>query len=208
MYQVALAKAFEVLDKWLKDNGLVVIERGQGYIVYKEGNNIVMCRGLYLDIPNEGDVAKEIAIMAKDRHIYNKYYIVTTHEVVAFIDGSLMRKLGIGVLVVDDGEVKEILRSIPIETATQQPINNDKVIALENSIKALETKVRELEERVNQLTQAINELRQANRRQPTLQTQQPQPQQASIIKTPENVPSFIKDNPWLGILMNKAESNS
>ncbi|MFP3074519.1 MAG: hypothetical protein RXN82_05800 [Caldivirga sp.] len=207
MVNFTVVKAMEVLEKWISDNGLIELDRGEQYLVCKEGNNTVMYRGLYLEIPTEGDVAKEIALMAKDRVLYNKYYIVTTPDVANFIDGALVKKLGIGVVVVDGASVREVMRSTPIETPMPRGQGSDQRIeALERGIRALEARVKELEGKVDQLMQALAELKRAPQR--VEERRQVQATQGVNVQVPSDVPSFIRDNPWLGILMSKGESES
>ncbi|KUO91683.1 MAG: hypothetical protein RQ838_00955 [Caldivirga sp.] len=207
MVNFTVVKAMEVLEKWISDNGLIELDRGEQYLVCKEGNNTVMYRGLYLEIPTEGDVAKEIALMAKDRVLYNKYYIVTTPDVANFIDGALVKKLGIGVVVVDGASVREVMRSTPIETPMPRGQGSDQRIeALERGIRALEARVKELEGKVDQLMQALAELKRAPQR--VEERRQVQATQGVNVQVPSDVPSFIRDNPWLGILMGKGESES
>jgi len=207
MVNFTVVKAMEVLEKWISDNGLIELDRGEQYLVCKEGNNTVMYRGLYLEIPTEGDVAKEIALMAKDRVLYNKYYIVTTPDVANFIDGALVKKLGIGVVVVDGASVREVMRSTPIETPMPREQGSDQRIeALERGIRALEARVKELEGKVDQLMQALAELKRAPQR--VEERRQVQATQGVNVQVPSDVPSFIRDNPWLGILMSKGESES
>ncbi|MFP3315966.1 MAG: hypothetical protein GU355_07960 [Caldivirga sp.] len=207
MVNFTVVKAMEVLEKWISDNGLIELDRGEQYLVCKEGNNTVMYRGLYLEIPTEGDVAKEIALMAKDRVLYNKYYIVTTPDVANFIDGALVKKLGIGVVVVDGASVREVMRSTPIETPMPRGQGSDQRIeALERGIRALEARVKELEDKVDQLMQALAELKRAPQR--VEERRQVQATQGVNVQVPSDVPSFIRDNPWLGILMGKGESES
>ncbi|MGC9135694.1 hypothetical protein [Caldivirga sp.] len=208
MTSFIVAKAMEFLDKWIRENGLVKMDKGDDYIVCKEGNNTIMYKGLYLEIPTEGDVAKEIALMAKDRVLYNKYYIVTTPEVVNFIDGGLVKKLGIGVMVVDESSIKEVMRSIPIETAFSKGQGMDqRVEYLERTVNSLESRVKELEDRINQLTQVINELKRGTQRSEEAAHTRAMGQEVNI-QVPDNVPSFVKDNPWLGILMSRNENES
>ena len=207
MVNFTVVKAMEVLEKWISDSGLIELDRGEQYLVCKEGNNTVMYRGLYLEIPTEGDVAKEIALMAKDRVLYNKYYIVTTPDVANFIDGALVKKLGIGVVVVDGASVREVMRSTPIETPMPRGQGSDQRIeALERGIRALEARVKELEDKVDQLMQALAELKRAPQR--VEERRQVQATQGVNVQVPSDVPSFIRDNPWLGILMGKGESES
>jgi len=207
MVNFTVVKAMEVLEKWISDNGLIELDRGEQYLVCKEGNNTVMYRGLYLEIPTEGDVAKEIALMAKDRVLYNKYYIVTIPDVANFIDGALVKKLGIGVVVVDGASVREVMRSTPIETPMPRGQGSDQRIeALERGIRALEARVKELEGKVDQLMQALAELKRAPQR--VEERRQVQATQGVNVQVPSDVPSFIRDNPWLGILMGKGESES
>jgi len=207
MVNFTVVKAMEVLEKWISDNGLIELDRGEQYLVCKEGNNTVMYRGLYLEIPTEGDVAKEIALMAKDRVLYNKYYIVTTPDVANFIDGALVKKLGIGVVVVDGASVREVMRSTPIETPMPRGQGSDQRIeALERGIRALEARVKELEDKVDQLMQALAELKRAPQR--VEERRQVQATQGVNVQVPSDVPSFVRDNPWLGILMGKGESES
>jgi len=207
MVNFTVVKAMEVLEKWISDNGLIELDRGEQYLVCKEGNNTVMYRGLYLEIPTEGDVAKEIALMAKDRVLYNKYYIVTTPDVANFIDGALVKKLGIGVVVVDGASVREVMRSTPIETPMPRGQGSDQRIeALERGIRALEARVKELEDKVDQLMQALAELKRAPQR--VEERRQVQATQGVNVQVPSDVPSFVRDNPWLGILMSKGKSES
>ncbi|MFP3194795.1 MAG: hypothetical protein RXR11_05790 [Caldivirga sp.] len=207
MVNFTVVKAMEVLEKWISDNGLIELDRGEQYLVCKEGNNTVMYRGLYLEIPTEGDVAKEIALMAKDRVLYNKYYIVTTPDVANFIDGALVKKLGIGVVVVDGASVREVMRSTPIETPMPRGQGSDQRIeALERGIRALEARVKELEDKVDQLMQALAELKRAPQR--VEERRQVQATQGVSVQVPSDVPSFVRDNPWLGILMSKGKSES
>ncbi|WP_291767862.1 hypothetical protein [Caldivirga sp. UBA161] len=203
MASFIIAKAMEFLEKWIKENGLVEVDKGDDYMICKEGNNTVMYRGLYLEIPTESDVAKEIALMAKDRTLYNKYYIVTTLEVVNFIDGGLIKKLGIGVMVIDGSSIKEVMKSIPIETTPSKGRDTDQRIEhLEKVISNLEGRVKELEDKINQLMQVVNELRHSAQRGEEA-TRARAVEQVNV-QVPDNVPSFVKDNPWLGILMSKS----
>lgn len=208
MVEFAIAKALEVLEKWANDNGLIEVSRGDDYLVCKEGNNIIMYKGLYLDIPTENDVTRELALMAKDRMLYNKYYIVTTPDIANFIDGGLVKKLGIGVMVIDGSAVKEVMRSVPIEiTSIKGQVDDQRIRLIEREIRELEGRIKELENKVNQLMQVMNELRRAPQKTSSAEVTQPQVTQEVNVPTPDNVPSFVKDNPWLSILMSKSESN-
>ncbi len=208
MVSFIIAKAMEFLEKWVRENGLVEVDKGEDYVICREGNNTVMYRGLYLEIPTESDVAKEIALMAKDRVLYNKYYIVTTPEVANFIDGGLIKRLGIGIMVIDDSSVKEVMRSIPIETTTPSRGSNtdQRIEHLERIVSNLEGRVKELEDKLNQLMQVINELRHGAQR--SEESTRVRTTEQVNVQVPDNVPSFIKDNPWLGILMSRSENES
>ncbi len=49
-----------------------VVERGEDYVNCRDGNNLVHFRYVYLDIPNEADIAKRAAEVAGSRTAFNK----------------------------------------------------------------------------------------------------------------------------------------
>ncbi|MFP3303755.1 MAG: hypothetical protein RXO25_07960, partial [Caldivirga sp.] len=84
--------------------------------------------------------------------------------------------------------------------------SDQRIEALERGIRALEARVKELEDKVDQLMQALAELKRAPQR--VEERRQVQATQGVNVQVPSDVPSFVRDNPWLGILMSKGKPES
>lgn len=199
------ARIIDVVDRWMRDIGLLNIEKGMDYAIYKEGNNVVYVKALYIEIPTESDVAKEIALMAKDRALYNKYYIATMPDILNFIDGSIIRKLGIGVLVVDGDTVKEVVKSIPIEVQRIQQASPEALKGLERELEEIKNRVKVLEDKVERIMSIIDEVRRAQQAQAVVQRSAEQAPTPGPVTVPEGAPSFLRDNPWLSIISSRRQ---
>lgn len=202
------------LIKWLvEERGLEIIERGDDYVNCRDGNNVVHFRYIYLDIPNEADVTKGIAEVAGIRTSFNKAYIVVDKSAVNFVDGKLLRKLGIGIIVMGN-EISEALASAPISTADRHAIDDEEeLVKIRDVVRSLQDKLAEVERRVQELENAVREIKASDKRMEEPSSRRIDRSEARGGNEEAghgdaaegDVPQYMRGNPWLDILGNRGK---
>ncbi len=153
-----LDKVRTLLKRWAKENNLILEELGDSSAILREGDNTIFIKFLiYEDIPDIDDLNRQITLLASKRSEYNKMYILTGRDTVSILDGKLLKKVGIGVLVVDfdNEEIREVLQSPAVSVKKTYDIDISKI---ENYIKNIVEKyVKNEIEKVYDLVRSIEE---------------------------------------------------
>ncbi len=201
MLNLLLKREMDRLIKWLtEERGMEVVERGEDFVNCRDGNNLVHFRYVYLDIPNEADIAKRAAEVAGSRTAFNKAYLVVDRPSANFVDGKLMRRLGIGIIVMGS-EITEAMASMP----TARPTVSDGAIAeVMSEVRAVRDRLADVERRVGELESMIR-TRNEREKQVEVVTKDEANDEAGEVDGGEgrvqgDVPQFMRENPWLDIL--------
>jgi len=193
-------------------------------LIVRDGDNIIFFSIFFQKAFSDPQLRKliylELAKLSKLTSYANKVYLVLPEEYVkpTILDGKLFEDVGIGLISIStDGTVKEIIPARPFERALSIGISKDikrKISALEEKILRVEetikryredldnviSSVRDLTNQLSRVFDEVNSLRAAIASTPLTartQTLVSETEERVSIEVGEELPSFVKDNPWL-----------
>ncbi len=161
------------------------------------------------------NAAMKVAVF---REYADKAYLATPVSFRVIIDGKVLADNGLGLLLVDEqGNVKEVLPPKP-KSVKGVPSTYIKALnKLEEQIEILRRRINELDnvmERVNRLTREIERLRREvevierelrGERRELYEEVIPKKEIEREEEEKRELPSYLRDNPWLEILSRKRE---
>ena len=223
-------KVKEALIEWYVDKGLTIRNADDDKIILNEGNNTILIKIVYQDIPTTEEINKELAYIASERKSFNKAYIALPKHARPYIDGKILKKLGIGLILYDSaklGNFEEVLPSIPIRVSRVELDENlsNKLILIDELVREVSSiketvkelmvkisniplsKISDIEVEISRIWNVIEELR----RNITFCKESEREKKhvsetVEEVRSIEGVPEFLKDNPWIRILSKKGET--
>jgi len=225
-----ISKVKEALIDWYMDKGLTIKNTNDDKIVLNEGNNTILVKIIYQDIPTAEEINKELAYVASERKNFNKVYIALPKHARPYIDGKILKKLGIGLILYDStklGNFEEILPSIPIRISRIELDENlsSKLILIDELVKEISSiketvrelmikisniplsKISDIEVEISKIWNVIEELKRNIILCKELEREEKRTSETiEEVKSIEEVPEFLKDNPWVSILSKKSET--
>ncbi len=156
-----VSKAKELIRRWLAERGCSVetsSEHDELSMTFVEGDNTVIVRVAYLDVPSISDLSREVTLLASERSKYNKAYIAVPKYVKDLLDGRVLKRAGIGVILydLDTNEVVEVLPSMPIALRRQSCEDVDRRIKEVSEV--VEHRIGEIAKEVSSVKAAISRI--------------------------------------------------
>ena len=154
---IYISRVKELIRRWCFDKSINITELKDRDIIAEEGNNTVLIRIFYTEIPNEEIILREITYLSNERHKYNKVYIAIPEDAKMYLDGKLLKDIGIGVLTynLDEGIVSEVLTSPAIKTSIILPnIDIEKIIdkKIEEHLKNIYLEIESIKQNLSKVT--------------------------------------------------------
>ncbi len=260
---LSLERARELVKRWIKEQGLTVVEAGRDYIIAQEGDNDVYIKLFFPpELAEPEELVRVVTELARARDKYNKAYIAVPQNIADLVDGTLLKRADIGLLVVDhehetviervksppisirrtymestnmESYIFNIVRKVVNEVLSKvlNDIRNikEKVAALEKSLeKSSETPSRgsmieRIQREIERLWEVVDRLKldlaRLSDKIALLEAQygkeitiSPKARTETVTlrqeiskekETHEELPEFLRDNPWVSILRQKAK---
>lgn len=193
-------------------------------LIVKDGNNIVFFSVLFQRTLSDPRLRKliylEVAKLSKLTSYANKVYLVVPEEYVkpTILDGKLLEDTGVGLIsVTDNGVVKEIIPAKPFERELFPSMDKEvkrRLSALEERISRVEEVINKYREELNNVISSIKSLADQLARTRSeidsiratissatiparVETLVSEVEEGVRVELGEELPSFVKDNPWL-----------
>lgn len=172
--------------------------------IVQDGNNVVLVKILD-ELSSLSKFRDYILELSQIKCFADKMYVAVDEESEVFVDGVMLHKAGIGLLIVNVRGVQEKLPAKPtrFKIAYQTPDLKrfeQKIFELTSKIEKLFEQNKRFNER---LTYIENKIRSLELRLRALEEKAPAPtrvEEAVSKEVETTLPSFIRDNPWLEIL--------
>lgn len=191
----------ENLSKFFSKLGFVYVESES-----TDGKLIFLGNGekALVSILNEQNLCERNALLNAVLEAYSytgkihKAYLAIPKILATILDGEILRRRGLGLLVYTDKEVKEVIPARRF--AIEEKISSSEINELKERILNLEETVRKLSRQIDMLTEELLSLRRSAR----VPVEAPKITQVGIEAEPK-LPSFIKDNPWVAVLSKRGK---
>lgn len=203
-------------------------------LIVRDGDNIIFFSILSQKVLSDPQLRKliylEVAKLSKLTNYANKVYLVLPKEYVkpTILDGKVFEDIGIGLISVSvNGTIEEIIPARPFERVSFTSTSRDlekKILALEERISRIEKNINAYREEINsiinsvrnltnQLAKTRNEINSIKATMSSIAV----PTRAEVIigeteervtvNAGEELPSFVKDNPWLVELSKRSKGD-
>jgi hypothetical protein len=188
-----------------------------GELVFSNGREEVLVKILFEEEADRVLLYEALASVLEKAQEYSMVYVAAPRMVGEDAETASFMKKGVGLILYDDYGVEE---KVPAESRfkkvlsrqIQQPVETQSV---ERSLRRIESLVRELSERVDSLEKAYFSLLREVRELKTLVERRTMAVEKPVEKPlprieqagSENLPSFLRDNPWVEILSKRSEEN-
>jgi ATP:corrinoid adenosyltransferase len=194
-----LSKGWKELKKEFK------YKKELDFIFKDELDSIIFVRILSKDeLIDRNSLLENILELFSLKEEVNKIYIAMPKVYVSIIDSSPFEEYGIGIISYDEKKVMEISPAkffktkSKIEEEKMEKLISFETLKLKEELDNIKKRLINLEEMVQSLNNEIKILKSQSK--PIIETKI---SKEEIIITPpssENIPSFLKDNPWIEIL--------
>jgi hypothetical protein len=207
------------VEKYFSKNGFQTIEYAEenSELVFSNGRQEVLVKILFEEEADRVILYEALASVIEKADEYSMVYVAAPRILGEDVETASFLKKGVGLILYDDYSVEERL---PAENRlkkdlirqVQKPVETQ---SLERSLMRIESMIRELSERVDSLEKAyfslLREVRDLRRtlegktmavEEPVRKTFPPKEQTEA-----GELPSFLKDNPWVEILSKRSEEN-
>jgi hypothetical protein len=178
-------------------------KRDSDFIFKDELNSIIFIRILSNDeLIDRNSLLGNILELSSLKEEVNKIYIAMPKIYVSIIDSAPFEEYGIGIISYDDKKVMEISPAKFFKAKLKnlekiEKLNSFETLKIKEELDAIKKRLINLEEVIQSLSNEIKILKSQSK--PIIETKI---SKEEIITPPssENIPSFLKDNPWIEIL--------
>jgi hypothetical protein len=178
-------------------------KRDSDFIFKDELNSIIFIRILSNDeLIDRNSLLGNILELSSLKEEVNKIYIAMPKIYVSIIDSAPFEEYGIGIISYDDKKVMEISPAKFFKAKLKnlekiEKLNSFETLKIKEELDAIKKRLINLEEVIQSLSNEIKILKSQSK--PIIETKI---SKEGIITPPssENIPSFLKDNPWIEIL--------
>ncbi|MEM2930056.1 MAG: hypothetical protein QW797_04280 [Thermoproteota archaeon] len=189
-----------------------------GELVFSNGREEILVKVLFEEESDKVLLYEALASVVEKAQEYSMVYVAAPRMVGEIVETASFMKKGVGLILYDDYSVEE---KVPAESRlkkalsrrAQQPAETQ---PFERSLRRIELSIRELSERIDSLEKAyfslLREVRElkflVEKRMTTVEkpVQQPLSRLEERAESGE-LPSFLRDNPWVEILSKRSEES-
>lgn len=175
-----------------KENSDLIFEDNLGSIVFIR----VLSKDELID---RDSLLKNILKIFSLREKVNKIYIAMPKIYVSIIDSAPFEEYGIGIISYDEKRIMEISPAKFFKRdilKSEEKIESFEIEGIKEEFEILKKRLFNLEEIIQSLINEIKILK--NQSKPVIETKISKEEIISPLST--NIPSFLKDNPWIEIL--------
>ncbi len=202
----------EIIKNYFLSKGWKEVKKG--FVEFKEESDlifednlgsIVFIRILSKDeLIDRNSLLKNILKISSLREEINKIYIAMPKVYVSIIDSAPFEEYGIGIISYDEKRVMEISPAKFFKKdilKSEEKIESFEIKEIKEEFEILKKRLFNLEETIQSLINEIKILK--NQSKPIIETKI---SKGEIISPPSaNIPSFLKDNPWIEILAKRGK---
>ncbi|MGQ9479224.1 MAG: hypothetical protein ACUVQ0_04270 [Thermoproteota archaeon] len=205
------------IRKYFSDNDFQFLgEDGPDELVFSnDKNETLLVKILFEDEASLEALTRALTSVVKKSSKYNMVYIAVPVEMYGRGIETSLHENGVGLIVYNDVTYK-VDEKIPAETrrlkaakSTRLPktsLSERSLLRIESSLKELSERVDSLEKAYLSLLREVREIRRLmERRMIAEERPAPQPVRLETPEEPGELPSFLKDNPWVEILSKRSE---
>lgn len=209
------------VKKYFNNNGFQSLEYEEetSELVFSSDKDTVLVKVLFEDESDMEALLHTLASITKKAPEYNMIYIAAHHRILKEgLDTSLFMRIGLGLIIYDDFDIYEEVsaesrkRGVPAKK-TQQPVEamliEKNLMRIEYSIRGLSERVESLEKAYLSLLREVREIRSIVEKRgiPTERIIQKASVESGELVEVGDLPSFLKDNPWVEILSKRSEED-
>lgn len=186
-----------------------------GELVLSNGRDNVLVKIIFEDDADKTLLYEELASIVEKASEYNMVYIAAPRALGESVETASFMKKGVGLILYDDYSADE---KIPARTYRRTLAKQDQEVIRvqfdEKNIRRIEFLIRELSERIDSLEKAYFSLLREVREIKSLLEKRTMIIEKPLEKPPGKVeeyvesgdlPSFLRDNPWIEILSKRPE---
>jgi hypothetical protein len=169
-------------------------------MAFNDGTNLIFIKIFHVnDFQNRNallDLILHSVLFTKEA---NKVYVVIPKIFASIIDWRIFQEHGLGLILYDERMIEEVFQPKVFEH--QIPEASSPIVPKEffEEFERLKNKVLSLEQLVHNLMEELSQIKLKNKLKEVTPSIKPSKLEEKI-QLNENLPSFLKDNPWLEIL--------
>jgi len=166
------------------------------------------------ELLNGNALLRTVVNAAAHRGRANRLYIAIPKLYAASVDGAILQENGIGLIVYDEKRVFESIPARNVELDVERP-QGDSLSEIRSELAETRQEVRSLEAALLSASREIKDLKEAVRdlsnRRPAKTTVRAERSRVRVaVEVPEgsseeNLPSFLRGNPWVEVLSGRGE---
>ncbi len=220
-------RLFSVLRKFLLERGCILLDHSEvplpedlvseEDLLLQDAKNVIVVKVIEGELDRSLFMKKALKAAALREYV-DKVYIAIPSKFRLIVDGNVLLSNGIGLLIVnEEGEVQEALPAKPRMSRFRSLGKGVELDSITRRIDSLEERVRNLESalpRISRLSEELEELR----REISLLRREVRSLSSAKVTRPEvpakveelpgeELPSYLRDNPWLEILSRRARES-
>ncbi|MEM3654049.1 MAG: hypothetical protein QW723_04990 [Candidatus Bathyarchaeia archaeon] len=178
-------------------------------MAFKDGKNLIFMKIFHLkDFQNRNSFLDSILRSILFTKEANKVYVVIPKLYASVIDGKIFQDHGLGLIIYDERIIEEVFQPKVFEYQKHQnsEASSSCIIPKEflEEFERLKNRVFSLEKLVHELMEELSQIKLNNKLKEAIPTIKPNKVEEKA-QFNENLPSFLKDNPWLEILSKRGK---
>ncbi|MEM1557529.1 MAG: hypothetical protein QXR44_03085 [Thermoproteota archaeon] len=208
------------VEKFFSKQGFQPAGYGEelGELVLSNGRDNILVKVIFEDDADRNALYEELASVVEKTSEYNMVYIAAPRALGESVETALFMKKGVGLIVYDDYGAEE---KISAKTYRRSLVKQDQgVIRIqfdEKNLRRIESIITDLSERIDSLEKAYFSLLREVREIKSLLEKRTVVIDMPVEKSPSKMeeyvesgelPSFLRDNPWVEILSKRSEEST
>lgn len=205
------------VGKFFSKQGFHPVGYGEesGELVLSNGRDSVLVKIIFEDDASKTVLYEELASIVDKASEYNMVYIAAPRALGESVETASFMKKGVGLILYDDYSADEkISAKTHRKTLAKQGQEVVGVQFDEKSLRRIEFLIRELSERIDSLEKAyfsllreVREIKSLLEKRTTIVDKplEKLPSKVEEYTEPGDLPSFLRDNPWVEILSKRPE---